>query len=351
MEIQEDLGVFNPFKEQLSRIQEGFRKAVAQEVKSERTKSELITNVSHDLKTPLTAIITYVNLLKQENVTEEERKSYIRVLDQKSMRLKVLIEDLFEVSKASSGTVSLHLENVDIVSLLKQVRFELADKIDASGIEFRYNLPEERILLHLDSQKTYRVFENLLVNITKYGMPGTRAYIQVVREDDGHVLITMRNISARELEVSPEELTERFVRGDTSRNTEGSGLGLAIAGSFVEVQGGTMKLEVEDDLFRVSIRWKTEEPARAGQEPWREARGGSEEPGVPGMPDTPVAEGAPGKTAMDTEKENAGEIHGRESETDGDIDISTAAFDMEGVVWGAEEAEESKKDSKTDREE
>ena len=348
VEIQEDLGVFNPFKEQLSRIQEGFRKAVAQEVKSERTKSELITNVSHDLKTPLTAIITYVNLLKQENVTEEERKSYIRVLDQKSMRLKVLIEDLFE---ASSGTVSLHLENVDIVSLLKQVRFELADKIDASGIEFRYNLPEERILLHLDSQKTYRVFENLLVNITKYGMPGTRAYIQVVREDDGHVLITMRNISARELEVSPEELTERFVRGDTSRNTEGSGLGLAIAGSFVEVQGGTMKLEVEDDLFRVSIRWKTEEPGGAGQEPGREARGVSEEPGVPGMPETPVAEGAPGKTAMDTEKENAGETHGRESETDGDIDISTAAFDMEGVVWGAEEAEESKKDSKTDREE
>ena len=351
VEIQEELGVFNPFKEQLSRIQEGFRKAVAQEVKSERTKSELITNVSHDLKTPLTAIITYVNLLKQENVTEEERKSYIRVLDQKSMRLKVLIEDLFEVSKASSGTVSLHQEDVDIVSLLKQVRFELSDKIAASGIEFRYNLPEERILLHLDSQKTYRVFENLLVNITKYGMPGTRAYIQVVREDDGHVLITMRNISARELEVSPEELTERFVRGDTSRNTEGSGLGLAIAGSFVEVQGGTMKLEVEDDLFRVSIRWKTEEPGGAGQEPGREARGVSEEPGVPGMPETPVAEGAPGKTAMDTEKENAGETHGRESETDGDIDISTAAFDMEGVVWGAEEAEESKKDSKTDREE
>lgn len=266
-------GIFNPFKEQLSRIQEGFKKAVAQEVKSERTKSELITNVSHDLKTPLTAIITYVNLLKQENVTAEERKSYVRVLDQKSMRLKVLIEDLFEVSKASSGTVSLHQEDVDIVSLLKQVRFELSDKIAASGIEFRYNLPEEKILLYLDSQKTYRVFENLLVNITKYGMPGTRAYIQVVREDDGHVLITMRNISARELEVSPEELTERFVRGDTSRNTEGSGLGLAIARSFVEVQGGTMKLEVEDDLFRVSIRWKIEETGGAGQEPGGILRG------------------------------------------------------------------------------
>lgn len=258
VEIHEDLGIFNPFKEQLRRIQEGFKKAVAQEVKSERTKSELITNVSHDLKTPLTAIITYVNLLKQENITEEERASYICVLDQKSMRLKVLIEDLFEVSKASSGTVSLHLEDVDIVSLLKQVRFELSDKIEASGIDFRFNLPEERIRLHLDSQKTYRIFENLLVNISKYGMPGTRAYIQVFMQEDGYVCITMRNISARELNVSPEELTERFVRGDAARNTEGSGLGLAIARSFVEVQGGHMDLEVEEDLFRVIIRWKVD---------------------------------------------------------------------------------------------
>ena len=256
VEIKEDLGIFNPFKEQLCRIQEGLKKAVAQEVKSERTKSELITNVSHDLKTPLTAIITYVNLLKQENVTEEERRSYIQVLDQKSMRLKVLIEDLFEVSKASSGTVTLHPENVDIISLLKQVRFELSDKMEASGIEFRFNLPEERVVLYLDSQKTYRIFENLLVNIAKYGLPGTRAYILVAREPDGYVNISMRNISAKELNVSPEELTERFVRGDSSRNTEGSGLGLAIARSFVEIQGGTMKIEVEDDLFRVIIRWK-----------------------------------------------------------------------------------------------
>lgn len=256
VEIEENLGIFNPFKEQLSKIQNGFKKAVAQEVKSERTKSELITNVSHDLKTPLTAIITYVNLLKQENVTEEERSSYIQVLDQKSMRLKVLIEDLFEVSKASSGTVTLHPENVDIISLLKQVRFELSDKMTASGIEFRFNLPEGRVVLYLDSQKTYRIFENLLVNIAKYGMPGTRAYIQVAREPEGYVNISMRNVSAQELNVSPEELTERFVRGDSARNTEGSGLGLAIARSFVEVQGGTMKVEVEDDLFRVTIRWK-----------------------------------------------------------------------------------------------
>lgn len=258
VEIKENLGVFNSFKEQLSRIQEGFKKAVDHEVKSERTKSELITNVSHDLKTPLTAIITYVNLLKQENVTEEERKSYIQVLDQKSMRLKVLIEDLFEVSKANSGTVTLHPAHVDIISLLKQVRFELTDQIEASGIEFRLNLPQERIMLYLDSQKTYRIFENLLVNITKYSMSGTRAYIQVSRAEEGYVDISMRNVSAVELDVTPEELTERFVRGDSARNTEGSGLGLAIARSFVEVQGGTMKIQVEDDLFRVIIRWKEE---------------------------------------------------------------------------------------------
>lgn len=270
VEINEDLGIFNPFKEQLGRIQAGFKKAVAQEVKSERTKSELITNVSHDLKTPLTAIITYVNLLKQEGITNQEREAYIQVLDQKSMRLKVLIEDLFEVSKASSGTVTLHPEDVDIVSLMKQVRFELADKIEASGIEFRFNLPEERIVLYLDNQKTYRIFENLIVNITKYGMPGTRAYIQVIREEDGYVTISMRNISAKELDVSPEELTERFVRGDVSRNTEGSGLGLAIARSFVEVQGGTMVIQVEDDLFRVVIRWKEkrQEAERRETEAW-----------------------------------------------------------------------------------
>ena len=137
---EEDLGIFEPFKNQLFKVQEGFKKAVEKEVKSERTKTELITNVSHDLKTPLTAIITYVNLLRQENITEEERNSYIQILDQKSMRLKELIEDLFEVSKAANGTVVLHPEEVDVVSLLKQVRFELSDKIEASGIQFHFCL-------------------------------------------------------------------------------------------------------------------------------------------------------------------------------------------------------------------
>ena len=256
VKIEEDLGIFAPFYSQLLRIQNGFKKAVQEEVKSQRMKTELVTNVSHDLKTPLTAIITYVNLLKQEDVTEEERRSYIEVLEGKSMRLKSLIEDLFEVSKANSGVSPVNLVEVDIVSLLKQVRCELADKIEKSGVDFRFQLPEEKIYLHLDGQKTCRIFENLMVNITKYAMKGTRAYIQIRREENGYVAVSMRNISEHELTVSPDELTERFVRGDESRNTEGSGLGLAIARSFTEVQGGTMKIEVEGDLFRVILRWK-----------------------------------------------------------------------------------------------
>ena len=269
---EEDLGIFEPFKNQLFKVQEGFKKAVEKEVKSERTKTELITNVSHDLKTPLTAIITYVNLLKQENITEEERNSYIQILDQKSMRLKELIEDLFEVSKAANGTVVLHPEEVDVVSLLKQVRFEISDKIEASGIQFHFDLPNERLVASLDGQKTCRIFENLLVNITKYGMKGTRAYIKA-EKDGEYVQVTLRNISAEELKISPEELTERFVRGDASRNTEGSGLGLAIARSFTEVQGGTMKIEVEGDLFRVILRWKLKDGSEEPEETIREGSG------------------------------------------------------------------------------
>lgn len=264
--IEENLGMFEPLKEKLGRIQKGFSKAVEQEVKSERTKTELITNVSHDLKTPLTAIITYVNLLKQENLTKEERDSYLQVLDGKSMRLKELIEDLFEISKANSGTVSLNLEPVDLVSLIKQVRLELSDKIEDSGIDFKMNLPEERVELLLDSQKTYRIFENLMVNITKYGMSGTRAYIRAVREENGMVCISLRNVSAQELTVTPQELMERFTRGDSSRSTEGSGLGLAIAKSFVEAQGGSMKVEIEGDIFKVLIWWKEEKRAEETQE-------------------------------------------------------------------------------------
>lgn len=263
--IDQPLGIFEPFREQLIRIQQGFKKAVETEVSSQKMKTELVTNVSHDLKTPLTAIITYVNLLKQENLTPEERDSYIQVLDQKSMRLKELIDDLFEISKANSGSAVLELMEVDIVSLMKQVRLELDDQIQASGLDFRWNLPEERLTLTLDSQKTYRIFSNLLINITKYAMPGTRAYVDITaqggetaghtRPDPGAAVITFRNISAAEIHIGPGELTERFVRGDASRNTEGSGLGLAIAKSFTELQNGSFTVETDADLFRVTIRF------------------------------------------------------------------------------------------------
>ena len=254
IEIEENLGVFEPFRAELETIQDGLKQAVDKAVKSQRMKTELITNVSHDLKTPLTAIITYVNLLKDETISEEERASYIEVLEQKSMRLKVLIEDLFEVSKANSNNITLHPEVVDIVNLMKQIRLELSDRISQSEIDFRWDLPEEKITLVLDGQKTCRIFENLLINITKYAMPGTRAYIEM-KAADGQVCVSMRNISANELRISGQDLTERFVRGDESRNTEGSGLGLAIAKSFTEVQGGSFVAEAEADLFRVILTW------------------------------------------------------------------------------------------------
>ncbi|MGI6094845.1 MAG: sensor histidine kinase [Lachnospiraceae bacterium] len=252
--IEEDLGIFNPLKGELQKVQKGFKKAVEEEVKSQKMKTDLISNVSHDLKTPLTAIITYVNLLKNENITDEQRRSYVDILDQKSLRLKVLIEDLFEVSKATSNNVTLHFAEVDVVELLKQVSYELSDKMEESSLDFRWRLPDEKIMVSLDSQKTYRVFENLLTNIIKYSMPHTRAYIQIETQGE-QVVITMKNISAGELEFDPEDITERFVRGDASRNTEGSGLGLAIAKSFTELQHGQMKIEVDADLFTVKISW------------------------------------------------------------------------------------------------
>lgn len=253
--ITEDIGVFEPFKEQLTEIRTGFKKAVDEEVKSQRMKTELITNVSHDLKTPLTAITTYVELLKKEDITEEERKSYIETLEKKSLRLKVLIEDLFEVSKATTNNITLNLMDADVVNLMKQVSVEHADKFEQMGLQLRWNVPEEKIILKLDNQKTYRIFENLFVNIQKYAMPNSRVYIDVEKSETD-VTVTMRNMSAVELHTSGDELTERFVRGDASRNTEGSGLGLAIARSFTEAQKGSLNISVDGDLFKVVILWK-----------------------------------------------------------------------------------------------
>lgn len=252
--IEEDLGVFEPFKPQVIKIQNGFKKAVDDEVKSQHMKAELITNVSHDLKTPLTAIITYVNLLKDPNLTEEQRQEYLDTLERKSLRLKVLIEDLFEVSKANSKNVTLNLMPVDIMNLVKQVSFEMKDKLDEAKLDIRMNLTDEKITLSLDSQKTYRIYENLFSNVAKYALQGTRVYVNGFRINDT-VVITIKNISAQELTVEPADLTERFVRGDTSRNTDGSGLGLAIAKSFSELQGGALEVEVDGDLFKVTTVW------------------------------------------------------------------------------------------------
>ncbi len=255
--LEEDLGVFEPIGESLEKVQQGFKKAVVEEAKSQNMKTELITNVSHDLKTPLTAIITYVDLLKKDDISEEERKSYINTLEQKSQRLKVLIEDLFEVSKATSGNVKMNFMDVDVVSLLKQVRSEMSEQIEKSNLSFRWGFPEEKVVLSLDGQKTYRVFENLINNILKYAMPYSRVYIDVA-ETEKKVQIRFRNVSALELEIETEKLTERFVRGDASRKSEGSGLGLAIAKSFVELQKGSFDIQVDGDLFKVLISFDKE---------------------------------------------------------------------------------------------
>ena len=250
--ITGDLGMFDPLRDELNQVRDGFEKAVAAEVRSQNMKTELISNVSHDLKTPLTAIITYVDLLKDPALPEADRAKYIDTLDRKSQRLKRLIEDLFEVSKAATGNVTMHYTEVDLAALLKQVQYELADKLQDCGIDFRWQLPDMRVPLVLDGQKTCRIFENLLINITKYGMPGTRAYITLTPLADG-AQIVFKNISAAELDFDTQQITERFVRGDKSRNTEGSGLGLAIVKSFAELQGGSFEVAADGDLFKAIV--------------------------------------------------------------------------------------------------
>lgn len=254
VEINEPVGVFEPLKNELLQVKEGFSHAVDEEVKSQNLRNELITNVSHDLKTPLTAIITYIDLLKDDSVTEEQRKEYVATLDRKAHRLKQLIEDLFEVSKLNSNNIQLQLIKVDLVSLVKQIQFEYEDKFQEKSIELISKLPEEKVMLQLDSQKTYRIFENLYGNIIKYAMPSTRAYVEIVKDEE-QVTVTIKNISEHVLDMDGEMLTERFVRGDTSRNTEGSGLGLAIVKSLVEKQGGSIHLIVDGDLFKTVIHF------------------------------------------------------------------------------------------------
>ena len=250
----EDCGFFNPMRDELNNIQKGFKAAVEEEVKSQRMKTELISNVSHDLKTPLTSIIAYVDLLKGEE-DEEKRKAYLETLERKSQRLKHLIEDLFEVSKATTGNINLNIMDVDISYLMKQVVLELDDKINEAGLDMRLSLPEEKVILPLDGQRTYRVFENLIINVVKYALPNSRVYIDI-KDGRENVDVIIKNISADEITFNINEISDRFVRGDKSRNTEGSGLGLAIVKSFVELQGGKFHIEVDGDLFKAIISFK-----------------------------------------------------------------------------------------------
>lgn len=252
--IDQDLGMFNPLKEQLEKIKDGFKIAVAEEVKSQRLRSELITNVSHDLKTPVTAIITYVNLLLDQQGTEEDKQKYVNILNQKSQRLKRLIDDLLELSRTSDYNMILNRMDVNIVEVIRQVEVEHAERIKDSTIQFRFNLPDHKVLLQLDSERTYRIFENLYTNIIKYAAPHSRAYIEV-EDDDQQVQVIFKNMSASELEFTAEDAMERFIRGDKARHTEGSGLGLAIVRNLVEMQGGKIQIVLDGDLFKVVITW------------------------------------------------------------------------------------------------
>lgn len=255
VEIQEDIGLFNALGKEFTNIKKGFEKAVSEEVKSQKMKTELISNVSHDLKTPLTSIITYVDLLKNDDLDSNVRKEYINTLDRNSLRLKNLIEDLFEVSKVNSGNVKLNIVDVDIVALIQQAKFELSDKFNERKLTFKTSYDQEKIILSLDSSKTYRIFENLLNNISKYALENTRVYIDIT-DDENEVKVIFKNISADEIDISEDELVERFVQGDTSRNTSGSGLGLAIAKSFTELQKGTFKIAIDGDLFKAIVKFK-----------------------------------------------------------------------------------------------
>ncbi|NFR45034.1 HAMP domain-containing histidine kinase [Clostridium botulinum] len=236
-------------------IEDGLDKAIDKAVKSEKMKGELITNVSHDLKTPLTSIINYIDLLDKENVSEEDKKRYLEILKERSLRLKVLIEDLFEASKASSGTLELDMENLDPVALIRQTIGEFENEIEKSNLQFIKNIPEGKLSIYADGKKTFRVFQNLISNILKYSMKNSRVYIEVCEEDD-YISIVFKNISEYQVDFTEEEILERFKRGDSSRTTEGSGLGLSIAKSLVELQGGQFIISIDGDLFKVVVNLK-----------------------------------------------------------------------------------------------
>jgi signal transduction histidine kinase len=236
----------------LNALQEGVKKSVIEQAKSERLKTELITNVSHDLRTPLTSIITYTDLLKNPHLSDEERAKYVDILDKKSERLKVLIEDLFEVSKMASGNVELVKNEIDVAQLVQQIAGEHSEDFQTNQLDLRTVIESQPVLAYADAQKLYRVFDNFFINALKYSLPGTRVYVTLAQQDN-NILFTMKNVSKYELAGEIGELTERFKRADLARHTEGSGLGLAIASSIIDLHQGTLQLETDGDLFKLSM--------------------------------------------------------------------------------------------------
>ena len=238
--------------EAVNSIGDGIDKAVSTSMKDERMKADLITNVSHDIKTPLTSIINYVDLLKRANIEDETARGYIDILEQKSLRLKALTNDLVEISKISSGNITLELVNLNMVEMINQVTGEFDERFKEKSLIPILNLPKEDVVIHADGQALYRILENLYINIYKYALRGTRVYIDLATNEN-KALLTIRNISAEPVNLDSAMLTERFIRGDISRGTEGSGLGLSIAKSLAEAQNGRLELSLDGDLFKVVV--------------------------------------------------------------------------------------------------
>ncbi|KJZ87176.1 Tagatose 1,6-bisphosphate aldolase [Clostridium sp. IBUN13A] len=241
-------------------IKAGYKEILEEGVRSEKLKTELISNVSHDLKTPLTSIINYVNIIKSKDITEEERSDYIEILEKKSLKLKALIEDLFEMSKINSGKLKLNKELIDILSLVHQGVGEYSSLYEEKNINFKVTCEEDAIYMALDGKMISRAIENLIINSLKYSLENTRVYIEI-EKNEGYVTISMKNIANYEMDFSEEEMFERFARGDKSRNSkiEGSGLGLAITKSIVELHGGIIKIRREGDMFKIYVKLPLEE--------------------------------------------------------------------------------------------
>lgn len=241
--------------EMLNDIGTGLQKAVEKSVKSERLKTDLITNVSHDIKTPLTSIINYVDILKRSNIEDPKIQGYLEILEAKAQRLKTLTEDVIEASKVSSGNINLQLMDVNLVEMMNQTTGEFAEKFEHKNLELIQTLPNEPAIIHVDGRRMWRVLENLYNNAAKYAMPGTRIYADL-RTDKDEVIFSLKNVSEYPLNFSADELTERFIRGDISRSNEGSGLGLSIAKSLVQMQGGKLELYLDGDLFKATVRFR-----------------------------------------------------------------------------------------------